>query len=322
VKVTEPILDDELKAHHCLRSIDKVPGDPETTDFKRRARFHQSLWREAAGLEIGTQPIRTKLRDKEHLLGSRLAPKQAFASEANFLNGNIKNAVRCRLDHHHRERYQTLNRDRLYCDLLSSMPMCFNFFGSFHGDIEAAGVAVRRWWPEIPGRVTEVRFEYSPGRRLKGEYLENRSAFDAAFMLRFADGKEGIIGIETKYHEHCRSEKRPTDERRKRYELIANDSKQFNPEVATKILGTDLQQIWLGHLLALSMKLHPSRRWKQAWFVLVHPERNPSYARAATRYEALLKSRETFKVVTIESLLDAGVIPGDVATAFRQRYLW
>jgi hypothetical protein len=70
------------------------------------------------------------------------------------------------------------------------------------------------------------------------------------------------------------------------------------------------------------MKQHKSRRWTRDWFVLLHPEKNPSYAHAASRYKALVKSRETLKVMTIEFPLDGGVVPCEVATAFKQRYLW
>ena len=59
------------------------------------------------------------------------------------------------------------------------MPMCFNLFGDLAGpDPELANAAVRRWWPDAPSVVTEIKFEYSPGR-LDPTYLGNRSAFDA-----------------------------------------------------------------------------------------------------------------------------------------------
>ena len=314
----DAISDDELDRHKCLRSVDKVPGNPETTAFKRRARLHQALWREARNLPIGAHPIPSKV--SEHALGSRIERGAAHESWANFLGEDVVLAVKERLAHPEPE--QTLNRLRLKCDLLSSMPMCFNLFGWLHGDLEAADRAVHRWWPDAPGHVSAVRFEWSPGRRLPGEYLENRSAFDVAFELALPGGDSGVIGVETKYHEHCKREKMPPEHRRRRYEAVAAVSRAFRPEALPGILGKDLQQIWLDHLLALSMLQHPSRKWTWAKFVLVHPAKNPSYARAGERYRALLAAPATFEVRTIESLLDVPALPAAAVAAFTERYFW
>lgn len=310
--------DKELDRHKCLKSADKVPGNPETTAFKRRARLHQALWREARNLPIGAHPVSST--HPKNALGSRFDHSFAFRSWANFLNDDIRQAVEYRLGHP--EKHQMLNRSRLMCDLLSSMPMCFNLFGWLHSNLEAADHAVHQWWPDVPERVSAVRFEWSPGRRICGAFLENRSAFDVAFELAFPDGSHGVVGIETKYHEHCRREKPPAESRLRRYEEVTRNSGVFEPRALDAIAGTHLQQIWLDHLLALSMLQHPNRQWKWVKFVLVHPEKNPSFAKAAAAYAKLLADRSTFEVRTIESLLDNGVLPAEVESAFRTRYLW
>jgi hypothetical protein len=75
-------------------------------------------------------------------------------------------------------------------------------------------------------------------------------------------------------------------------------------------------------LLALSLlqDTDSPRRWVK--FVLVHPGRNPSYARAASDYGAYLRDSSTFTAMTLESLLDAAGFPAVIASAFRERYLW
>ena len=72
------VSDDELKSHFCFEAIDRVAGHPEVTAFKRRARLHQSIWRESRGFPIGSQPMRQKKDGKSRPLGSRigLAPVQ------------------------------------------------------------------------------------------------------------------------------------------------------------------------------------------------------------------------------------------------------
>jgi len=320
LSAAQAVSDSELKTHHCLESVDRVAGDAETTAFKRRARLQQALWREQRGLPIGTQPMRPSRGQPARPIGSRIAVDYARDSGANFLDNETLKAVRNRIANP--EPHQTLYEDRLYADLLSSMPMCFNLFGPLNGDLEAANCAVHTWWPDTPGEVRAMRFEWSPGRRLRGEYLENRSAFDMAFELEMDDGSLGALGVETKYHEDCKREKVPNDDRRRRYLEVAEATGVFHEDAVSSILGTDHQQVWLDHLLALSMTQRRPQLWTWSKFVLVHPAKNPSYARASARYEALLKDTSTFQVSTIESLLAADVLPIDAAEAFAERYLW
>lgn len=313
-------LDAELRAHDCREQVDIVSGDPETTRFKQQARLHQALWRESRDYPIGSQPMCPEPGETSRPLGSRMDVPVARKSGANFLNEEIYRVVQNRLANP--QPHQTLDADRLHCDLLSSMPMCFNLFGVLQSDLEMADRAVHAWWPDVPGCVCAVHFEWSPGRRLKGEYLENRSAFDVAFELELPDGGRGVFGVETKYHENCKSEDTPSDERRERYTKVARESGLFTESAIDQIMGTDLQQIWLDHLLALSMTQDPSKKWSWAGFALVHPAQNPSYARACERYKSLLQDTASIQVSTLESLLSTGVLPSETASAFSERYLW
>ncbi|MBT7095001.1 MAG: hypothetical protein HN936_17270 [Bacteroidetes bacterium] len=313
------ITDDELKTHECLERVDKHT-DPEIMAFKRRARLKQALWREGKRFDIGTQPTRPKEGQPSRPLGSRIPFEFAKDTKANFLTKKVREAVQYRIEHP--EHHQMLKEDRLYCDLLSSMPMCFNLFGSLYGDMDAADKAIHSWWEDVPGRVSAMRFEWSPGRLLQGEYLENRSAFDVAFELTLTNGTYGILGVETKYHEDCKREKIPRDDRLRRYKEVTDKSGAFEPEACNTILGTNLQQIWLDHLLALSMVQHTSHKWSWAKFVLVYPARNISYARATENYTKILKDSSTFGVSTIESLLQANQLSTENTEAFKERYLW
>ncbi len=318
--VIELVTDAELRSHNCLERVDKVPGDPETSAFKRRARLHQALWREDKGLPIGSQPMRPKPGRPSRPLGSRIAVDVARESQANFLSEDIRRAVTNRLANP--QPHQMLNEDRLYCDLLSSMPMCFNLFGTLPADLNMADRAIHAWWPDVPGRVCAVLFEWSPGRRLPGQYLENRSAFDVAFELQLEDGSRGILGVETKYHEDCKREKPPDEDRRTRYAEVSSRSGVMSAGSMAAVIATDLQQIWLDHLLALSILQHPSAAWSWAGFALVHPGKNPSYALATERYRSLLEDAASFRVSTVETLLSAHVLPEATASAFSERYLW
>lgn len=311
---------DELSEHHVLESVDRVSGDPETTAFKQRARLHQALWRETNGFPVGTQPTRPKVGAPSRPIGSRLEINFAFATGANFLTDAARDAAQHRVSH--AEPKETLNVDRLYADLLSSMPMCFNLFAPLWAEPELGAEAVRGWWPDAPGRLSAIRFEWSPGRQVRGRYLENRTACDVALELEDGMGARGLIGVETKYHEDCKAEAVPSLDRVSRYRKVADLSAAFRPGAVDKILGTRLQQIFLDHLLVLSCSCDTISPYQWVKFVLVHPERNPSFASAARDYATLLSDPSTFEVRTLESLLNEDVFPSAAVASFRARYLW
>ena len=318
----EKVLNSELLLKYlCDEKSDIVsPKNEEVTRFKKVARLQQSMWRERMGFPTGTHPYRPKHGQSFRHLGSRLPAGFAYESGANFLSDSIRKSVIDRLSR--KEPQQTIHKDRLWCDLLSSMPMCFNLFGSFYNDMDSADNAVKTWLPEVPGKVSSLRFEWSPGRRLQGEYLENRSAFDAAFELSIDNNKCGIVGIETKYHEHCKKEKVPSDDRKWRYIYVSEKSGIFKEGAVEKIIGSPLQQIWQDHLLALSMLQHSTGKWGFAKFILVFPEKNVSFHRAANDYQKFLRDKSTFGYNTLESLTEANVLPEHVNAAFTERYLW
>ncbi len=307
----------ELDMAACWEAVDRVPRDPEMTAFKRRARHQQARWRERNGLPIGHQP--TAGGDGARPLGSRLELKYARATGANFITDNARRAARDRLAAP--ERHQTLTPARLWADLLSSMPMCFNLLGDLHTDLALADQAARRWWPDLPGTVSDLRFEWSPGRA-DPAYLNNRTAFDAALLLDLGAGARGVLGIETKYHEHPTTETAPPPDKLRRYIDVSEQSGVFRSGAIDELVGTPLQQIWLDHLLTLAMLQHSSCSWTWGRFVLVHPAGNVGFVRLARQYSDLLVSSSTFEARTLEDLLAAGALVQVLTEAFRDRYLW
>jgi hypothetical protein len=317
----------EYEAHFCWENVDRN-SDAETTSFKRRARLHQARWREARGLPAGHEPMQPRPDKAQRPLGSRIDYDTAIKSGVNFLGTLVLLAAQARVAQpEHRE---MLKQDRLFADLLSSMPMCFNLFGWSWGDRqELARIAeilvqasVQHSGPiATPGHASSLCFEWSPGRFDPG-YLGSGTAFDAAFLFGPDDGPTGIVGVETKYHEHCSAQRRPAGEKVRHYLAISAESGVFKPGAVDKILGSDLQQVWLDHLLILSMLQHPSRQWSWGRFIIAYPARNPSIRYAVRRYSDMLADQATFGSVTLESLLTAGMLAPSSNRLFSERYLW
>ncbi len=316
-----PRTDDELRDAACWFASDRVGRDDAMTAFKRRARWQQAWWRESRGLAPGSH-----LSGKPRLVrpnGSKLDPSDPGSAGANFLNQAICAAVQARLDAP--QPHQTLDCKRLAYDLLSSMPMCFNLFGELCDKPDRRQSAVAELWPDLAAESTALDFEWSPGRR-DPSFLGDRTAFDAAIHLDTPGGR-GVIGIETKYHEHAIKERKPTADgpnpRLPRYEAVTETSEIFVPGWRERILGTPLQQLWRDHLLVLAMLQHPSGQWAFGRYVLVYPQANTSFAAAAEAYAECLIDTATFEAWTLEELLEPGVLhEPSTAAAFRDRYLW
>ena len=107
-----------------------------------------------------------------------------------------------------------------------------------------------------------------------------------------------------------------------RYVEVTERSGIFADGWRERIVGTDLQQIWLDHLLVLAMLQQPSKQWVWGRFVLVYPAANPSFASAVVRYRALLRDASTFDPRTLEQLLASpDAIAPTVVRAIGERYL-
>jgi hypothetical protein len=301
---------EELEAAFCWEREDEVPRRPEMTELRRTLRLHQARWRERHGHPIGSQPISPKGKPSRPV-GSRLPLDYASETGATFITPEARAAARERLAVI--EPNQSIDRQRILADLLWSPALAFNLFGELAADLELANRAVHAWWPDAPGRVVEVRFAHSPGW-LDPSYLNSLRAFDAAFVL-----EGGIVGVDVAYHERAKPET-PKPENRARYVEVANTSGAFAPGAADALTGrSDLAVMWLEHLLLLSMLQHESGAWSWGRYVVVHPARNSDLLDMCDRYRAFLHDDATFATLTLEDVLQSGLLPA--SNALRERYL-
>ena len=288
------------------------------TDFRRRLRHHQARWRETNGHPIGSQPIVPRAGKPSRPVGSRLPLGYARETGANFVTPGALAAARHRTSLI--EPHQSFDHQRLWADLLWSPTQAFNLAGDLAADLELADRAVHAWWPDAPGTVIDVRFAHSPGR-FDPAYLNSLRAFDVAFVLDLGDGTQGIVGVDVKYHEWTKPEI-PKPSNMWRYLEVAERSRAFAPGATDGVAGRSaFCETWLEHLLLLSMLQHASGSWAWGLYVVVHPAANSDYADACARYRELLVDRSTFSSVTVEELLDTGVLPPPLVAGFRDRYL-
>jgi hypothetical protein len=299
---------EQLERHHVW-----VSGD---LAWQRGLRLMQALWREQQQLPIGMHP---RHGDKARPLGSRIAAADAEHRLGNYLTDTIRQVVRDELEAAVGEQ-KLFSTPRIYDDLLSSQPLCFNLFGELKANLDVATALARHLWPDRAERVTRLEFEHSPGRG-NPAYLGNRTAFDLYLEHTTPQGGQGFIGIEVKYHESLQV---APAEARERIGEVARASGVFSEQALPALSRPPLQQVWFDHLLALSMLQTDADRWNgSGLFVFLHPVANQASYQVVNRYERYLQRPASFQRLTLEDVVAAlQLIDGrDWVDQFQDRYL-
>jgi hypothetical protein len=275
--------DEILRKHHVF-----IPSD---NPFQRSARLRQALWLKTQGYPMG--------QHRNSLLGSRLQMPHAEEHLWNYLTDGIREVVRAELSDDPRNKGKVFTRPRIFDDLLSSQPLCFNLFGELKQDLPLAGRVMRRLMPTKIANVTKIEFEYSPGRG-DPRYTEDRSAFDVYVEYKSLDCTECFLGIEVKYHEDM--DDAPA-RHRERYDQVASTMACFHSNSLPDLRRKPINQLWRDHLLAGSMMLPDKGR--KGIFVVLHPKENSHVVAAVEKYKGCLADSSTFTSWTLESFIAA-----------------
>jgi len=207
-------------------------------------------------------------------------------------------------------------KPRIFNDLLSSQPLCFNLFGELTKDLALASKVIKTMTAGRFTEVTKIDFEYSPGRR-DPRYLNDRSAFDVFLLCRNAAGGKCFIGIEVKYHENLQG---PSGEHKQRYDDVAKQMECFGKD-HEPLKKTPLQQIWCDHLLAGITRIVDN--YDDGIFVTLYPKDNTHVSTALSDYRTRLTNEDTFESWSLEDFVAALRSHSDAPwiAAFTDRYL-
>ncbi len=305
-----PIVPEELlKAHFVHEKFD--------TRFRACARLLQAMWRERQGLPVGTFQGRDGRKRK---VGSLLSTTAAAVGR-NFLGPAVAHLARREVIY--QETGALIDRQRLYSNLLSSMPLAFNFFAPLRFDLALAAKVMRAIAPTIDiAAVRHVWFEHSPGRR-QADLTGDRTAFDVAIVYERSDGATGLIGIEVKYSENLAEPAPP--ELKSRYDDLAQASDLFKEPMHAALRINPMQQLFREHLLAQAARMRGD--WAETHFMLLAPRHNHHVQQGAQLYGKFLKTpgsdQASFLNVDLEQFVEALGWAGarDEAYALFDRYL-
>jgi hypothetical protein len=287
--------------------------EPTDSRFRAAARLRQALWREERGLPIGYYSPERGARRK---LGNRLST-YAGLTGANFLDPEIARLVRRELAY--REPGACVDENRVWSNLLSSMPLTFNLFGGLKLNPSCAESLFRRLYPELVKKVSHIQFEHSPGR---GDpcFTADGTAFDAFVSCRGPDGSKTFLAFEVKYAETMTE---PEARLRPRYDEWSKESGLFNEPDHPDLRRSPLQQCWREHMLAQA--LVANGLYDAGVYVLLAPEQNNQVARAGAAYARHLRNepdKVRFEQMALEGLIAAIGKAGakGLAAALNERY--
>ncbi len=282
--------------------------------FAARMRRHQS-WYRAAILKV---PYGTGPGPKAESHYGNMLHREDGELGLNFITPGIFAVVRRRIAQH----CGALESFRLLHNMLSSQPMCFNLFGPLVEDYPLATRVFRQIVPDV-AEVVEVVIEYAPTPA--GEYLADRTAFDAFVEFVQVDGRPGFVGIETKLTEPFSQRLYDTPAYRR---WSDRPESPWLAEARDRLAEIGHNQLWRDHLLAIAMRSHPKSRYASGFFMLVRHPQDRECASVVSGYSALLKPSDCSfidcpldrLVRAVESAVETPV-DRDWLKEFQDRYL-
>jgi len=258
--------------------------------FQRKTRLLQSMWREENGYEAGEHHGKKR--------GNYLPMPWAKETLSNYLSDTIKQVVQDEvIDNPDDDKLY--GKPRIFNNLLSSQPLCFNLFAELQQNLELASKVIRLLTNRRVEKVTKIEFEYSPSRR-DPKYTGDRSASDVYVEFLNGSGEEGFIGIEVKYHENLKN--KPAN-MRQRYFEIASKMRCFKGSALGRLQAEPLEQIWRDHLLTGSIL--QADDFDDGFFVFLYPKDNEHCCQAIRDYRNCLTDSKTFEDWTIERVVSA-----------------
>lgn len=282
---------------------------PKDTDFSAYARLLQSKWRD-----------KKQFPELKH--GNFLEVEFAKSTKANFLTDNIKQLVTQEIANA-KKTGGLISEPRIWNNLLSSQPLCFNLFGELYFDLDLATNYFKKLFPNRLDSIKAIKFEYSPGRG-NTKYIGDHSAFDV--FVEYTNGnKSGFIGIEVKYAESLKEETKAkaNENFKEQYATLTNACGLFKPNSIDFLRQPPLSQIWRDHLLCIATK----QDYDEGFFVFLFPSKNSHCQKGVDYYKQFLASTDNFInlfyakhlehfIITLDNIANT-----DWSKELRQRYL-
>jgi hypothetical protein len=188
---------------------------------------------------------------------------------------------------------ETIKADRLFNNLLSSMPMAFNLFHPLmlisQKYPDSLNKMISNAFPELPiFSVTEVLIEYIPAPI--NRYTGDRTAMDAAILFKDRKGNKYIISIETKYTDKLGKNKAKDNTLKVETAKTLN---MFTPN-GIRFISQGCTQIYRNFLLTEKYRL--VNQLSDSWSFILSPEKHPTTESEISSLHENLKPEFRYKL--------------------------
>ncbi len=220
----------------------------------------------------------------------------------------------------------TIDEFRLFNNMLSSMPMCFNLFADLRvmllDDQAEVSRVIKAMFQEINwiSNVTYIDVEFIPIPI--SDYTDDKSAFDAMIITEDEEGKRGIISIETKYTDVLGTN---TSSKSSLKNDIIKNKRIFDQELVTYLIDNGYQQIHRNYLLTFVYA--KKNKFKHFANVVVSPEEDKISIREIEDLQShLLQNNDTVMKIALEEVVERAIesksarISG-IMQKFKERYI-
>ena len=271
---------------------------PKETGLTKIMRLHQGWWRTNILIEEpGQHPI---------LMDSTICNTilNGDKTENNFLTPNAIKAVKETLNGRTKGSSGKVEEGRLFNNLLSSQPLCFNFFGELYAN-HSLGLEVLKTFYDDITKLVNVIFEFNSIEN----YTKDRSAFDIAFEVE-AGERKGLIGLECKYTDTFsfkpkESEIHYGDIGNKNYETyfkIFNQSKDtFSNDYFDYVRSKDFNQLFRNQLIGETLLQNKKYDFVRTGLFYYQNDENANII--ANKFKKMLSSPDSFKLITYSDFI-------------------
>lgn len=264
----------------------------EDTTFTANARLLQSIWRRC---QYGDDILGSSENGKTW--GNLLPIDFAIAQKANFLTDRIFHLVQNKI----KSGKGLISEPRIWNNLLSSQPLCFNLFGELSFNKSLATQLFQKLFPNKISEIIDIDFEFQPPEKPHRDH----TAFDVFISYISPTKKKGFIGIEVKYSEDLSA--KPA-EFKKEYLETALQSNIFKTDSIEKLKKAPLEQIWRDHLLCLAiLGSDRAERYDEGFFVFLYPEKNKECFNGVNQYKQTFLNPDSdenkFYSLTLEEVI-------------------
>ena len=299
--------------------IEIGPQSSSDNKFVAKCRLHQSKYRsEVLKEDYGYGPtIKSSKRYGNYLVNGEQTGSN-FVSDVAY-----RYAIQRTLD-------KNINKDltidsyRLFNNMMSSMPMCFNLFSDLRellvSDKKACSAVCKSLFKEISwiDSVEYIGVEFIPIPIEK--YTNDKTAFDAIIILKDQNQKKGILTIETKYTDLLGSNSSKNVDRKN--ELVEKYN-IFSADLKNNLIGNGYKQIYRNYLLTFAYaKVNKINRFCN---VILSPSSDEvSKDELAELRNGLNKKKESIMKIDLEEFINRGMSTDelrDIFSKLKQRYV-